>query len=85
MSIIVTHSIRSFALTAVKFVVLLMLERMTDLNERQVKDFWRGFHDAAIGHDTYNKRSEDDEHYVKAFGIGKEWREGLPRTGQRTR
>ncbi len=85
MPIIITHSIKAFALASAKLVVMLMLKHMTDLNERQAKDFWHGFRDGAHGHDTYNKHSEGDEYYVKAFGIGKEWHEAMPRIGQRTR
>ena len=85
MSIIVTHSIKSFALTSAKLVVMLMLKHVSDLDKYQARDFWRGFRDAALGHDTYNRYSKDDEHYVKAFDIGKEWREAMPRKGERTR
>ena len=79
----VTDNIMAFAVRGAKEAVLLMAPEL-GLDEYQTKGFYRGFLHGLIS-ETYNKHSQDDEYYVKAFGIGKEWRKAMPRKGERTR
>ena len=79
----VTDSIMAFAVRGAKEAVLLMAPEL-GLDEFQTKDFNRGFLHGLIS-DTYNKHSQDDEHYVRAFGMGKRWRKAMPRKGEQTR
>ncbi len=81
--VVVTDSIMAFAVRGARKAVLLMASDF-GLDELQTKDFCRGFLDGLIS-ETYNKHSQDDEYYVRAFGVGKGWRKAMPRKGEQTR
>ena len=79
----VTDNIMALAVRGAKEAVLLMAPEL-GLGEYQTKSFYRGFLHGLIS-EACDKHAQSDEHYIKAFGMGKRWRKAMPRKGERTR